>query len=374
MSLGWHRLAEFNNVFPFLDHPDEIDKITSGRLWNPGMPESSFLAWLVYYLRPLGGIGEGLIEFFPGAAQKHQDFSRLLKDSLMTNKSLADRVDCEWSHIRGFGGDRQIVKKIIASYFPEQTLPVFKTGHLERFARDLGADINEECRGMFAREYGSDEISVGQKWQLLTDILLARKIHHTELAQRDNAYYMGVLYFSPPTPLRSLLKEPWSDTDSGSMPLTEWIAKEESEILEFKSTLRVNVHTGQPDRNVEGSVVKTVVAFANSFGGTLLVGVSDNRQVVGIRGDMESLHSDSLDAFRVHLRNLLSGSLGADFAPYASDSYEELHGAPVCVVTVRRRRKAATWYGNILYIRDGPTSRPLEGPEAAKYIEEHFRR
>lgn len=45
----------------------------------------------------------------------------------------------------------------------------------------------------------------------------------------------------------------------------------ESEAVEFKSTPRVNLHTGEVDRRLELSVSKTLAGFLNTRGGTLSI-------------------------------------------------------------------------------------------------------
>ena len=68
--------------------------------------------------------------------------------------------------------------------------------------------------------------------------------------------------------------------------VNELIAKGESSTVEFKSSLRRNLHTNQNDRIVELAVLKTVAAFLNSRdGGTLIIGVSDDHKPVGIEVD-----------------------------------------------------------------------------------------
>ena len=61
-------------------------------------------------------------------------------------------------------------------------------------------------------------------------------------------------------------------------PLLLEIQKGESKTLEFKQQLP----KGQ-------QIAKTLIAFANSSGGKLIVGVSDDRQLVGIREDIFDL-------------------------------------------------------------------------------------
>ncbi len=64
------------------------------------------------------------------------------------------------------------------------------------------------------------------------------------------------------------------------------IARGEGMQIEFKATLRMNLHTGSNDPKMEHAVLKTLAAFLNSQeGGTLFVGVNDEGDVVGLDAD-----------------------------------------------------------------------------------------
>lgn len=58
--------------------------------------------------------------------------------------------------------------------------------------------------------------------------------------------------------------------------INEWMFKGEGDDLEFKQTI-----------NNEYKIAKTLCAFANTKGGTLLVGVKDNRTIAGIDPEEE---------------------------------------------------------------------------------------
>src|SRR5204863_6174340 len=78
-------------------------------------------------------------------------------------------------------------------------------------------------------------------------------------------------------------------TSSGgaTIDLASLLEADEGERLEFKETARVNVHTGAVDKNIEHSVVKTVAAFMNSHGGTLVIGVNDaSKTLTGLDRDL----------------------------------------------------------------------------------------
>ncbi|MDN5771352.1 MAG: ATP-binding protein, partial [Microlunatus sp.] len=88
-------------------------------------------------------------------------------------------------------------------------------------------------------------------------------------------------------------------------PIGELLASGESAHLEFKSTLRTAAATGEVMKPLEVAVLKTIAAFANSRdGGTLLIGVADDKSVHGLVSDYASLHKDGRDdqdTFALHL-------------------------------------------------------------------------
>ena len=90
------------------------------------------------------------------------------------------------------------------------------------------------------------------------------------------------------------------------------INKGESEALEFKSTLRTNLHTKSIDNKMEHEVMKSITSFLNTDGGTLLVGILDNGEISGIEKD---LFSDN-DNFYLHFTNLLKDHIGPKYLPY----------------------------------------------------------
>ncbi len=103
------------------------------------------------------------------------------------------------------------------------------------------------------------------------------------------------------------------------------IARGESERLEFKSSLRTNMRTGEADRRMEHAVLKTIAGFLNSDGGTLLVGVKDDGAVQGV--DVQ--HFDNLDKFYLHFTNLVGGGLGKEILPFIDSRLVGIDGVTV---------------------------------------------
>ena len=82
-----------------------------------------------------------------------------------------------------------------------------------------------------------------------------------------------------------------TDTKPPVAPITleELIAKGKSEELEFKSSMRWDFKEGTVNEMLEEEIVKTIAAFSNREGGTLLIGVNDDGEVLGLEGDYHTL-------------------------------------------------------------------------------------
>ena len=69
---------------------------------------------------------------------------------------------------------------------------------------------------------------------------------------------------------------PEDSADATPLSLEQIINSGESLSVEFKSTLRVNMHTRQPDPRMEFTCLRTIAGFMNARGGTLIIGVADD--------------------------------------------------------------------------------------------------
>ena len=80
--------------------------------------------------------------------------------------------------------------------------------------------------------------------------------------------------------------------------VAEIIENDEDFAVELKSTARWDLREGKPNKAMEDSVVKTVAGFLNTDGGTLLIGVGPDRQVVGLDHDYPRVKPPNGDGLR----------------------------------------------------------------------------
>lgn len=160
--------------------------------------------------------------------------------------------------------------------------------------------------------------------------------------------------------------------DSESDSLFNIINSGESNNLEFKSTLRWNLRDNKKDTAIEHSALKTIAAFLNSNGGTLLLGVKDNGEILGIETDS----FENIDKFQLHLWNLIKVSLGQDLNPYINSYFETVENKTVCIVKCLKSKIPVflnhKGYDEEFYIRVGPGSVKLGLKDTHNYILENF--
>lgn len=159
--------------------------------------------------------------------------------------------------------------------------------------------------------------------------------------------------------------------------LIELIKKGESERVEFKSTLRMNLHSGKVDPNLELACLKTVAGFLNSSGGTLFVGVADDGSILGLDSDK----FPSEDRFQLHFWNLFRESIGGEFLGCVRSAVVQAEGVRVFVVIcmhsakptyVKWRAPGESRATEHFYVRAGPQTELLGTRQAVAYIQEHF--
>lgn len=158
--------------------------------------------------------------------------------------------------------------------------------------------------------------------------------------------------------------------------IAELVAAGESDQLEFKSSARWNLRTDRRDDRMELVIAKTVAAFSNSSGGTLLIGVDDAGQLLGLAPDFATLKSPDPDRFELWLRDLLHTKLGAHAAGAVHVEFEQIpSGDYLCRVTcpaapapVFLRPGKGTAAAPELWVRIGNSSRGLAVDDAIAYV------
>ncbi len=93
---------------------------------------------------------------------------------------------------------------------------------------------------------------------------------------------------------------------------------------------------------MEHLIVKAVCGFLNHKGGTLLIGVAGDGQILGIEPDLRTLGAKgNTDGYELHLRQLLDTSLSAVTAQTVRIRFCARQGHQLCAGTVAASAKLA---------------------------------
>lgn len=158
-------------------------------------------------------------------------------------------------------------------------------------------------------------------------------------------------------------------------PLVELISLGESATLEFKSTFHWDVVQGKQNPALRHEVLKTIAAFLNSGGGTLVIGVEDDGKPFGIEHDLRSVKGKNADGFQQVLSSAIVDQLGAGYSPYIKIRFEPLNGHSVCVIDVERCSEPAFLkapQGQEFWGRMASTSRKLDAEETVRYVQANW--
>jgi Schlafen, AlbA_2 len=176
-----------------------------------------------------------------------------------------------------------------------------------------------------------------------------------------------------PRPIRpAAAREP-----SPVVEILDLLSKSESATLEFKASARWDLELKARNRVIEDSIVKTVAGFANGRdGGVLLIGVSDDGNVVGLRNDFKLQKRNDADGFENWLTTLLAKRLGKAATSDARVSMVEVEGEHVCVVRVSASPDAVfdrEGENARFFVRMNNSTRELNPAEMHEYARKRFK-
>jgi uncharacterized membrane protein YeaQ/YmgE (transglycosylase-associated protein family) len=164
-----------------------------------------------------------------------------------------------------------------------------------------------------------------------------------------------------------------------TVSVAELLEQGETSTVEFKSTARWNLHTQARDDRVELVIAKTVAGFLNGEGGTLLIGVDDGGNAIGLDTDLRLMKQPDNDRYQLWLTDYLEGALGKPSLAYITIRFESVGTTDVAVIEVQpserpvyldepKGQRTADFY-----VRMGNSTRKLLTDEFATYRQSRWK-
>jgi type I restriction enzyme R subunit len=158
--------------------------------------------------------------------------------------------------------------------------------------------------------------------------------------------------------------------------IDELLENDEDDAVEFKSTARWDVREAQRNPAMEDAVVKTVAAFLNTEGGTLLIGVAPDGSLAGLAPDYPHVQPKNGDGFVNWLTTHLTNALGAAAVMRTRARIVVYGGVELCRLDVAPSSQP-TWAKTrkeprVFFVRMNNSSRPMPEKELAAYVADRW--
>jgi Putative DNA-binding domain len=154
--------------------------------------------------------------------------------------------------------------------------------------------------------------------------------------------------------------------------LSTLLMQGEGSELEFKSSFRWDFAESRTNKALETVVIKTIAGFLNSQkGGSLLIGVADNGELLGLEKDYQTLKKMDQDGFEQTIMTAVSANLGTDVCSFVHILFYAVAEKQVCRLIISpSTRPVFIDQGNAhkFYLRTGALTRDLNIQEALSYI------
>lgn len=157
------------------------------------------------------------------------------------------------------------------------------------------------------------------------------------------------------------------------------IAGGESASLEFKQTMQWDITLQKRNSELLRGSMKSVCAFLNGKGGTLLIGVADTGEPKGLEDDLHDFSDKkTIDGFELRFRAALSRDVDPDPNQLVTLSFPYVNSVQICRIDVSSSPRPEFLIGKgrptELSVRKGNASHSLSDVKlACEYVHDHWR-
>ena len=181
---------------------------------------------------------------------------------------------------------------------------------------------------------------------------------------------------SDPELCARLMETVFGASATWACPTEQLLVHDEARAVEYQQTARWNVPEQRRDKTMEQVIVETVAGMLNDRGGTLLIGVTDNREPVGLDDDYAQVKPPNADGYVNWLDTLFENHLGHPGANRLTIRIDRVNGHDVCRIDVPASSRP-TWVKNkngpnTLYQRRNNSTRAVPVAEEGAFITERF--
>lgn len=147
---------------------------------------------------------------------------------------------------------------------------------------------------------------------------------------------------------------------------------EENHTTEFKSSLQWCMNENKYNKTLIFSTLKTICAFMNSDGGNLIIGLDDDKKVIGIQKDIEKTKHKNKDGFKLLIKDLISNYISKSVVHLVEIDFKNLEDKTVSIIKVQKSINPVFLNqdnNSKFFIRSDSSSESLNPKETTEYLD-----
>ena len=160
--------------------------------------------------------------------------------------------------------------------------------------------------------------------------------------------------------------------------LARKIAAREDKTVELKQTFALETNKKhhlyrKKNKELTNGKVESVMAFLNTEGGTLIIGVDDEGRTIGINEEIVLLHGSD-DKYLRAVKDCMRDEIGrANLASYVNFTIETESNKKLLVITCQKSTEPVySADGSFFKVRIGSSNESLKVRDCVQYVNEHF--
>ncbi len=156
------------------------------------------------------------------------------------------------------------------------------------------------------------------------------------------------------------------------------IENHENQDVEFKQSFRWNHFKNQVERSIPKTITRAICGFlASKDGGLLLIGIKDNKEIIGIESDIRSYDkkdpSIGRDRLLTDIGEKIRKNIGLHVIKNCTITFREVDDKEIIIITVSSYEHPVIHLNKELYVRLTNSTVKLTGREAHEYLSKHYK-
>lgn len=145
----------------------------------------------------------------------------------------------------------------------------------------------------------------------------------------------------------------------------------ENKYVEFKSSIRYDFLKKTTNKDLERVIAKSIAGFMNTKGGKLILGVNDDKKIIGLQDDINTLKHKNLDGYERKIYDIVKTYIGTEFSSLCQVYFHQIDNKTICMIHINSSNSPVyvSFSGKTtFYLRSGNSTNPLSVKETVEYL------